>query len=126
MPFHEPIRRREQAEAQLRIQTMGISGDEQHAPQTLNLGMRQERLNQRPRQTSTPVRGKHKNVSQIRKRGPVGDHAGKSDLPAFDVAADTQGVCDGPLDRLAGYARRPIAAGEKGVNRPNVKTGPIK
>src|SRR5438270_261513 len=106
--LHKTVGSRELGEAVLSIQAVGVFGDQDPAPEILQIGVRDDALHQPLRQAPTTVFGDNKNVSQISNGGTVRDDSGKTNLLAPMKYSEGQRIPYRFLQRRTRNASRPI------------------
>src|SRR5262249_34303158 len=85
---------------------------EQTAPQPLQLGMNQNRVDEGAAAALVALVLEHEDVGEIGEGGRVGDDTGKADLAAVSVEAEGERIVDRLLQRREGDAARPVRARE--------------
>lgn len=105
---------------------MGVAGQQNPPPQTLQRGMLHDAFHQPLTQPASTMRLENKNVAEIRDRGKVADHAGKADLcTATIINAKAQRMLDGSRHDLSRNSLRPIAIRQESVNDIQIEAGRV-
>src|SRR3954469_5930409 len=115
----------ERFETELLVEAVSVECREHEAPQTLQIAVFQDRLHQLLGNTFAAVFGQHKNMSKIRKRREVGNHARETNLFAVVKNAETKRMADRTLDKFARNVFGPIRSAEKIVNHIEIEAGRI-
>ena len=120
--FHQAARGAGRREAKTGIEPLGIRGGQHEAAQPLQGGMGQDGGHQGLAVALTAMGGQHEYIGEIAEGGFVCDDPGEGHLLAVDIAAEAQGMIDGPLHRGEGNAEAPVGLlGEETVNERDIE-----
>src|SRR5215469_4248628 len=97
------------------IERGGVARHQQPTPQALQRFVREDRLDQELAEPGTAMVGADEHVGYVGEGRLVGHDAGKADLHAVAIEAETQRMGDRPLHGLARDAARPMRAARQEI-----------
>jgi hypothetical protein len=106
--FHHTVGCSKWPEAKLRIQSICVTSSEQHAAQTLKVGVLNDLLDEAPGETFAAVRRQDVDVRKPRERGLVSNDTSKPHLLTVAENAEAERVRYRALDHGTRNAGRPV------------------
>src|SRR6266852_2870565 len=108
LDLHQPLGMARFAEAILAVEPMGISREEDPAPEALKIRMRLDGRHELLAHAASPMRVQHEDVADIGEGRMIRDHPGKAHLPLPVEGAETGRMTERAGHQLAGDTGRPV------------------
>lgn len=114
-------------EAEALVEGVGVSGGEQEAPERVDVGVFEKRLDHALGEAAASVIFVNKDIAEPGEGGAVGDEAGDADLFAGGgvEGADPQAVREGAFDDVAADVLAPVGAAEHRPDAIELEAGGV-
>ena len=125
MNFHVALGMGGGLETELLVETVGVEGDQHPAADALQIGVGDNRADERLAQSPAPVFRQDEHIGQVGEGGAIGDDPGEGHLFAVMIDPEAEGILDHPFHQDTGNVFGPIGLRDETVDHLEIEEAGI-